>query len=80
MRPVSQQRVILVTGIVGSFGTDVIAGYGIASRLDYVLIPMLFVLSRSHPELLAFGTKELFIWPMESVYRVHRRLGFATGQ
>jgi putative MATE family efflux protein len=36
--------VILVTGIVGSFGTNAIAGYGIASRLDYILIPLLFAL------------------------------------
>jgi len=34
--------VVLVTGTVGLFGTDAIAGYGIASRLDYVLIPLLF--------------------------------------
>jgi len=36
--------VVLVTGAVGLFGTDAIAGYGIASRLDYVLIPLLFAL------------------------------------
>lgn len=34
--------IILVTGAVGRFGTDALAGYGMASRLDYVLIPMLF--------------------------------------
>jgi putative MATE family efflux protein len=34
--------VVLVTGAVGRFGTDAIAGYGIASRLDYLLIPLLF--------------------------------------
>ena len=34
--------VALVTGAVGLYGTDAIAGYGIASRLDYLLIPMLF--------------------------------------
>jgi putative MATE family efflux protein len=37
--------VILVTGAVGLFGTAAIAGYGTASRLDYVLIPVLFGLS-----------------------------------
>jgi len=36
---------ILVTGAVGLFGVSAIAGYGIASRLDYVLIPILFGLS-----------------------------------
>jgi MATE family, multidrug efflux pump len=36
--------VILVTGAVGLFGTHAIAGYGIASRLDYVQIPLLFAL------------------------------------
>jgi putative MATE family efflux protein len=34
--------VVLVTGAVGLFGTDAIAGYGIATRLDYLLIPLLF--------------------------------------
>jgi putative MATE family efflux protein len=34
--------VVFVTGAVGLFGTDAIAGYGIASRLDYILIPLLF--------------------------------------
>jgi putative MATE family efflux protein len=34
--------VILVTGAVGLFGTRALAGYGIASRLDYVMIPILF--------------------------------------
>ncbi|MBM9400018.1 MATE family efflux transporter [Gluconacetobacter azotocaptans] len=37
--------VVLVTGAVGTFGVDAIAGYGIASRLDYVMIPILFGLS-----------------------------------
>lgn len=37
--------VILVTGAVGLFGTHALAGYGIASRLDYLLIPVLFGLS-----------------------------------
>jgi putative MATE family efflux protein len=36
--------VIVVTGVVGLFGTNAIAGYGIASRLDYILIPLLFAL------------------------------------
>ena len=34
--------VVLVTGAVGLFGSDAIAGYGIASRLDYILVPLLF--------------------------------------
>jgi Na+-driven multidrug efflux pump len=34
--------VILLTGAVGLFGADAIAGYGIASRLDYLQIPLLF--------------------------------------
>lgn len=37
--------VILVTGAVGLFGTTAIAAYGIASRLDYVMIPILFGVS-----------------------------------
>jgi putative MATE family efflux protein len=37
--------VILVTGAVGLFGTTALAGYGIASRLDYIMIPLLFGIS-----------------------------------
>ncbi|MCX7175812.1 MAG: MATE family efflux transporter [Proteobacteria bacterium] len=36
--------VVLTTGLVGGFGSATIAGYGIASRLDYLLIPLLFAL------------------------------------
>jgi putative MATE family efflux protein len=39
--------VVLLTGAVGLFGTRAIAGYGIASRLDYMLIPLLFALGTS---------------------------------
>ncbi len=34
--------VIFITAAVGRFGADAIAGYGIASRLDYIQIPLLF--------------------------------------
>jgi Na+-driven multidrug efflux pump len=34
--------VVVVTGVVGRFGANALAGYGIASRLDYVLIPIMF--------------------------------------
>jgi len=34
--------VALVTGAVGIYGTHAIAGYGIAARLDYLLVPLLF--------------------------------------
>ncbi|KHN52243.1 multidrug transporter MatE [Dickeya fangzhongdai] len=34
--------VAVVTAAVGRFGPDAIAGYGIASRLDYLQIPLLF--------------------------------------
>ncbi|HTQ76617.1 MAG TPA: MATE family efflux transporter [Burkholderiales bacterium] len=36
--------VLLTTGLVGRFGRDAIAGFGLGSRLDYVLIPILFAL------------------------------------
>ncbi len=39
--------VILVTAVVGAFGVKALAGYGIAARLDYVLIPILFGLASS---------------------------------
>ncbi|HEX3247275.1 MAG TPA: MATE family efflux transporter [Chloroflexota bacterium] len=31
-----------VTGLVGSFGTFALAGYGLATRLEYLLIPLVF--------------------------------------
>ena len=34
--------VLLVTGAVGVFGVHALAGYGIASRVDWLLIPLLF--------------------------------------
>ena len=34
--------VILVTGAAGLFGVTALAAYGIASRLDYIMIPLLF--------------------------------------
>lgn len=34
--------VTVVTAAVGRFGADAIAGYGIASRLDYLQIPLIF--------------------------------------
>lgn len=34
--------VLLVTGSVSKFGEDAIGGFGIASRLDYMMIPVLF--------------------------------------
>ncbi len=34
--------VLLVTAAVGRFGVDALGGYGIASRLDWLLIPLLF--------------------------------------
>ncbi len=36
--------VIVTTGLVGAYSVDAIAGYGLASRLDYLLIPLLFAL------------------------------------
>ena len=39
---VANLTVVVVTGVVGRFGADAIAGYGAASRLDYVQIPFLF--------------------------------------
>jgi putative MATE family efflux protein len=38
----SNLTVVLVTGAVGIFGIDAIAGYGTASRLDYIMIPLMF--------------------------------------
>lgn len=48
--------VLLVTGAVGLFGVDALAGYGIASRLDYVLIPLLFGLGTAVVTLVGTAT------------------------
>jgi MATE family, multidrug efflux pump len=34
--------IAIATGIVGSFGTGAIAGYGTGSRLEYLLVPLVF--------------------------------------
>jgi Na+-driven multidrug efflux pump len=36
--------VVVTTGLVGVHGRDAIAGFGLASRLDYILIPLLFAI------------------------------------
>ena len=41
---VANLSVVVTTGLVGAHGRDAIAGYGLASRLDYILIPLLFAL------------------------------------
>jgi len=41
---VANLTVVLTTAYVAPFGRDALAGYGLASRLDYVLIPLLFAI------------------------------------
>lgn len=41
---VANLTVVLTTGLAGAFSREAIAGYGLASRLDYILIPLLFAL------------------------------------
>jgi Na+-driven multidrug efflux pump len=45
--------VVIVTGIVGAFGTAALAGYGLAARLDYLLVPLLFGLGSAAVTLIA---------------------------
>jgi putative MATE family efflux protein len=40
----SNLTVALVTGAVGHFGASALAGYGVASRLEYFLLPILFAM------------------------------------
>jgi putative MATE family efflux protein len=40
----SNLTVVLVTSAVGYFGASALAGYGVASRLEYFLLPILFAL------------------------------------
>src|SRR3984893_18197628 len=46
--------IAIATGIVGSFGTGAIAGYGNGSRLEYLLVPLVFGLAS--PLLAMVGT------------------------
>ncbi|WP_426755398.1 MATE family efflux transporter [Myxococcus sp. Y35] len=39
--------VLIITGAVGLFGVEALAGYGMASRLDYLIVPVLFGLGTS---------------------------------
>ncbi len=48
--------IVLVTGAVGLFGADALAGYGIASRLDYLLIPLQFGLGTAVVTLVGTAT------------------------
>lgn len=48
--------VAIATGIVGIFGADAIAGYGLASRLDYLQIPLLFGLGTAIVTMVATNT------------------------
>jgi len=41
---ISNLSVVVATALVGAYGTDALAGFGIASRLDYLLIPLLFAI------------------------------------
>jgi MATE family, multidrug efflux pump len=41
---VANLTAVVTTGLAGGYGRDAIAGYGLASRLDYLLIPLLFAL------------------------------------
>ncbi|MCF8179217.1 MAG: MATE family efflux transporter [Sulfuritalea sp.] len=38
----SNLSVALVTALIGSFGTAALAGYGVAARLEYVMVPIAF--------------------------------------
>ena len=41
---VANLTVVVTTGFVTHFGRDALAGYGLASRIDYLLIPLLFAI------------------------------------
>jgi putative MATE family efflux protein len=38
----TNMTIVVVTGLVGSYGTYALAGYGMAARLEYLLIPLVF--------------------------------------
>lgn len=44
---------IILTGLVSAFGTAALAGFGLATRLDYILVPLLFGLGSAAVTLVA---------------------------
>ena len=34
--------ILVLTGLVGTFGTEALAGYGIGSRVEFLMIPLIF--------------------------------------
>lgn len=74
---IANLSVVLTTGFVGRFGTDAIAGYGLASRLDYMLIPFLFALGTW-----SAGSLESLYWVVALTYVIFggiNLLGMASG-
>lgn len=47
--------VIIVTAIVGRFGEQALAGYGIGSRIEFLLIPLVFGIGASMTSLVGVG-------------------------
>jgi len=39
---ITNLAVILITGLVGRIGANALAGYGLASRIEYLIIPLIF--------------------------------------
>ena len=54
---VANLTVVLATSFVAGFGRDAIAGYGLASRLDYLLIPLLFALGTASVTMVGMNSR-----------------------
>lgn len=68
--------VILVTAVVGYFGAQAIAAYGIASRLDYILMPMVFGLGTA---VLAMVGMNVGAGNLERAQKIARRAALTAG-
>jgi len=64
--------IIVVTGLVGRYGTEALAGYGLGSRLELILIPIAFGIGGALTAMVGanFGAKK---------YERARRAAFAGG-
>ena len=64
--------IIVVTGLVGRYGTEALAGYGLGSRLELILIPIAFGVGGALTAMVgaSFGAKK---------YERARRAAFAGG-
>ena len=53
--------ILVLTGLVGTFGTEALAGYGIGSRVEFLMIPLIFGIGTAMTSIVGanIGAKEI---------------------